>query len=228
MDLLALETRIAGSVNMDLSDSAEKALIDGWINEAVEQFLGETGVYRAVDTMDTTADEDDYTLPLAVIAMKHLIVSSNGEEIPLEPLNEFDLLTRRRTNSTGTYPTHYALSGANLLRLWPSPASVMTLILDFVPYPTSALAISTDDPSSVTHGGVPTLLHPALEAYGKWKACEFDDDLSSKEGEVFKAEWDTGVAKARARINRMRGRWAPARPGRRQLFPVSRGVDRGF
>ena len=39
MDLLTFETRIAGSVNMDLTDSDEKALIDGWVNEAIEQFL---------------------------------------------------------------------------------------------------------------------------------------------------------------------------------------------
>lgn len=228
MDLLTFETRIAGSVNMDLTDSDEKALIDGWVNEAIEQFLADTSIYRTVDTMDTTADEGDYVLPAAVIAMKHLIVTSNGEQIPLEPMNEFDLLYRRRVDTANDYPMYYALSGTNLLRIWPTPLSVLTLTIDFVPQPTNPLSADTHDPSDAAYGGIPTWCHPTLEAYGKWKACEWDDDISSQVGQVFKLEYDAGVKKARARLNTMHGRWAPARAGSRRRFPVKPGVDRGF
>jgi hypothetical protein len=213
--LSTLETRVAGSVNINLADSGEKALVDGWLNEAVEQFLELTGVRRTSALMALTTGVGDYEISTNILTIKGMLIQWQGQELPLQQVDEQEIEWRRRGTLTGNdYPSCYAIAGDNMLMVYPTPTSALNIVIYYVPKPASPMAAAGDDPSNVTFGGVPTKFHNVLEAYGKWKAAEWDDDTSSEQGLVFKKQWEEGIVTARVRLNRKSGPLAPARPKR--------------
>ena len=229
MNLTTFRSRVSAAIGLDNTDGgAEQGYIDSWVNEAVEQFLARTGIHAAVSTSALTPGDGDYELDSSILEIKDIyITDAGGNNIPLEPMQEHEILERRRYASAGDHPYYYAVQGANLLMLWPTPSSALTLTYYYVPKPSALLVSGSDDPSTASLGGIPTQFHPALEAYAKWRGSDYDDDATAQEGLVYQQEWEKELAQARITMNRMKG-WAPARIGRRKRFPVKPGVDFGF
>lgn len=225
MNLTTFRSRITSELGLDNTNAGtEQGLVDGWVNEGVLQFLLETGCKVTTATMDLTANDEDYALPTAsILQVKSIIVTTQaGNKIPLEAVDN-DLIDWLRISSVGgTDPIYYALSGTDLLRVFPKPTSADTLTVRYVPVP-ATLSSGSDTPSEI-----PAQYHPAVEAYAKWKAAVWDDDASSMFGSSYQGEWEMWLSKARKNLNKQRGPWGPVRPRRqRRNFPIQRGVDYG-
>lgn len=225
-----LRSRVGGAIGLDTTTgSDELALIDSWLDEAVEQFLIETKCAIDTSQMNLTADEGDYTVPSSVLAFKRVwVVTSDGTDVPLEQVSSDEILNRRRYSSTGMWPSAFALEGYDFLRIDPPAGSSSDVLhMDYVPAPTSW---NSGTPANDMPPFIPSWGHPALEEYAKWKAADWDDDTSSQIGLSYQKNWEAEIKKARMRLNKLAGGWAPARVGsrsRRRTIPTSPGVDTG-
>jgi hypothetical protein len=175
--------------------------------------------------MALTAGSSDYTLPTAILDIQDLYDTSSDQDYPLErrPVEE---LLRYRLNSDESSPAKiYALNGANLLMVYPTPASADTLTVYYVPRPT-ALSTGSDDPSSATLGGIPSEYHFGIELYAYWKAADYDDDQSSAQGTRYKEEYEQFIARMRRDLMQKGGRrLARARPGRPKPYRFHPSTD---
>jgi len=228
MNLATFRSRVARVSGMSPTDSGDLTLIDGWVNDAVEQFLRETKLNVALASMAVTADQGDYTLDSDILAMQSLwYAPADAQSALLVPLAPETLVQRRLFDSgEETPPRYYALAGANTLMLWPVPtANTERLHILYVPRPT-ALSATADSPDVADNGGVPAEYHSILEAYVKWKACEAEEHKPSENGAVFMREWQAGVAQVRGDIKKKAGMNVPTvRLGRPRHIASSPGID---
>lgn len=220
-----LRSRVSGAIGLsNATGSSEQLLIDSWLDEAVEQYLIETKCTVDTAELALTAGEGDYRLPASVLAIRNIwLVTAGGTRVNLEPASTSEILERRRYQMSGLFPTIFSLEGYEFLRIEPAAQSSSDVLhWDYVPAPT-AWAAADDTPPFIPSWG-----HPAIEEYAKWKAADWDDDTSSQIGVTYQKNWETELKKARTRINRLSGKWGPARAGgRRRAVPTSPGVDLG-
>jgi len=221
VNLLQLETAVAGELGLDVVN--EKTTIDIALNRAVQRVLEDTHCYvKEIDYTGWDGTSQNYTLDAAILEIVEVQITSTGVVYPLERLSIIDLLERRRTGQPSGSPTRfYAVSGANLLMFYPAPGSTDTLTTYVVPLPT-ALASSTDDPSTTTFGGVPEILHEAIFLYACKKLGSYDDDQTSAQGQRYQDWYDKEITRYRE-ILRKRGGTRNARAvvndkRRRRLF----------
>jgi len=228
MNLATFRSRIARVSGLSTSDATDLADIDSWVNEAVEQFNRETKLNVATASLAVTADQDTYSLDSDILSMQALwYVPADAQSALLTALAPETLIERRMIETgESTAPRYYALAGANTLMLWPAPtASTETLHILYVPRH-NALSTTAHSPDDPLKGNIPAEYHTILESYAKWKACEGEDHRMSQFGNVFKEQWDTGVAKVRAEVKKKAGVNIPAvRLGRPRHVPVGNGVD---
>jgi len=222
-----LRQRVSGAIGLsNTAGGTEQLLIDGWLEEAVEQFLIDTKCSIDTASMSLTAGIGDYALPASALAIQHLwIVAADGTITILDPTSTQDILERRRFGATGYGPQVYAVEGYDFLRIQPvAQSSSDVLHFDYVPAPGAWVS-----PTTLTPPFVPSWGHPAIEEYAKWKAADWDDDTSSKIGERYQQGYQVEVKKARMRLTRMAGKWGPARIGKssRRNIPARPGVDLG-
>lgn len=220
-----IRDRVASKIGM--SGSAELTLLEGWVDEAVEQYLVETKALVREGVMAMTAGVTDYTIPIAnILSFSAVWVSpgspNSADTVELEQISSSEMLNKRRYSYTGDHPRSYQLLGMDLLRVYPTPDGTETLHILYVPAPTTLA--NADD---LTLAGVVLPDHPICEEYVSWKAADWDDDTSSKVGERYQQGWELGIRKAKARRNRLDNGWGPARPGRRRWIPTRPGVDLG-
>ena len=229
MNLATFRTRVARVSGLSSTEAGDLALIDGWVNDAIEQFNRETKMNVIKASMSVTADQADYTLPTSILAMQALwYAPADAQSALLVPLAP-EVLIERRLVMTGeeTPPRYYAIAGANTIMLWPTPTdNSETIHILYVPRHT-ALAATADTPSASANGSVPEEYHATLEAYAKWKACEAEDHRPSQFGRTFHDEWMAGLGQARADAKRKAGVQMPqvivGRP--RHTPAVGNGVD---
>lgn len=146
----------------------------------------------------------DYTIPSEILAIDEVYITSGGTIYPFDRLSRQELTYRRRVGSpTGSPTMFYATGGLNMLMLWPTPASTDTLTVYYVPVPT-AMSVSSHDPSNVTYGGVPEILHDGIFWYACAKLASYDDDQTSAQGQRYLDWYDKELARFRD-IQRKRG-----------------------
>lgn len=230
MTLNDFRTRAARVSGMSVSDSGDLALIDSWSNEAVVQFLRDTKVNVQKASLAVTASSGDYTLDTDILSFVDIWIESAGNtgDVLLEAVDSAEITRMRNYESADDITSrYYALQGANLLKLYPLPASSSDVLhIEYVPRPANSMTATSHDPSNSTYGGIPTEYHPTIEAYVKWKACEAEEHKPSDNGLQFQAEYERAVAKIRADMTRKAGVMkSRAVWGRRRRFPISPGVD---
>lgn len=217
--------RVASKIGM--SGTEELALLEGWVDEAVEQYLVETKARVREGIMTLTSGVSDYTLPAGILSFSSVWVvpaaPNDADTVELTQVGSSEMLRKRRYVYTGDNPNAYELLGMDLLRLYPTPSSGATLHVLYVPEPGSLN--NTDD---LSLAGVPLADHPAIEEYVSWKAADWDDDTSSKVGQAYLQGWEGGIRKAKMRRNRMDNGWGPAKPGRQRYIPPRPGTDMGW
>ena len=147
-----------------------------------------THCYVTTDTLNLTSGTGDYdllTLKPNWLAIEDIYTTSSNANFRLQRLSTTDLINLRLFSVTTSPEKMFALSGANLLMLYPAPLQSDVLTVYYVPKPT-ALSNTTDDPSSASLGGIPTEFHYGLELYMQWKAADAFDDESSSNGESYR------------------------------------------
>lgn len=206
--LSELRTRVSAKLGLDNTASGDQPLIDGWLNEGVREVLLDTHCYVAKATMNLSANVGDYDLPTTILAIHDIYVTSGGEDGMFERVSADEILRRRRADAavaaTGT-TRYYAVNGANMLMVYPTPAAADTITIYYVPRPTE-LSSSAHDPSSTTYGGVPVEYHKAIEFYALAEGADYDDDSSSAQGERYRALYERQILKTKRRIRNRGGR----------------------
>lgn len=172
---------------MGLENTAggDQPRLTGWANDAVIDMLLRTHCYVATTTISLSVGVGDYTLSNTILAIEDIYLTSGAANFRVRRLASTDLINLRLFSVTSAPIQMYALSGANLLLVYPTPLQADTLNVYYVPRPT-ALSAGTDDPSDTTHGGIPSEFHYGLELYMMWKAADAFDDSSSSNGETYR------------------------------------------
>lgn len=197
MNLGQFETAVASEIGLTVSDTNEKTLIDLAINRGVQRVLEDTKCYvKKIDYTGFDGTDGDYTLDSGILVVKDLyLTSSAGTRYDLTRVSVEELNERRRISvATGSPATMFAETGANLIMFWPAPGTGDTLSVYHVPLPT-ALAGSTDDPSTTTFGGVPEILHEAIFLFACKKAASYDDDQTSAQGQRYQDWYDKEITR---------------------------------
>lgn len=221
MNLGTLRTHVGEKFGLDYANaSTEQTLLTDWANEAVLQFLADTGLNTAVATIALTANQGDYGLPLttSIIIRRLWATDAANQPVILEPISPEEMLSLRR--SAGSAPTRYYSIEGNLLQIYPVPTANGTLNIVHTPVPT-ALSGVNDDPSNLANGSIPSRFHHVLEYWMSWRAGSHQDHAPSRSGQDYLALYESEISKSRARLRRASGgRLAPAKVGP----PAWRGV----
>lgn len=213
---------IIGSLNV--TDDA--VLLGEFANQAVRDVLLKTGVKVSVGTVALTANTSDYTLDDEVLLIKHAYLDATSDRM-LERISATDLLEARTrgTSASSDAPWQYALEGADLFRVYPTPSSAGTINFTYVPKPTE-MSSDAHDPATATYGGIPVEHHLALELYMLWRAADATDDASSGQGKRYQELYDSEIRKVRKYVNMKGGTRLPrATVGRRRYVPSDPSVD---
>lgn len=135
--------------------------------------------------MALTPGQGDYSLDAGILAIEDIFLSSGSANFRVSRKATTDLLNLRLFTTTSAPIQMYALAGANMLMVYPTPLQADVFTIYYVPRPT-ALSGPTDDPSVVANGGIPSEFHYGLELYMQWKAGDAFDDESSSSGESYR------------------------------------------
>lgn len=217
-----LRSRVTARLGLDATSSGSEAtLVDGYLNDAYEDFLVRSGCWITRSTMTTTSGSADYDLDQDIAQLVELsILDSDGDTSLPARVSARDILELRRSSSDQDSPSRrFAVQGHNLLMLWPTPTGSDTITIYYVPRPTT-LSASSDTPSLI-----PPQYHRALEFYALAEMADYDDDQSSGMGQSYLARYEQMVVRARREGQRMGSRrMAPARVGKRveRQWPIGR------
>lgn len=197
-------------------------LCDGWVNEAVVDILMETQVYVVESTASLTAGQGDYVMDSNILLIKDVYVSSGGSNWTFDHVSPDQIIQYRTSSTIGGGPSRYfALNGADVLMLYPTPSSGDSLTLYYVPRPT-ALSDAPDDPSQASLGGIPSEWHKAIQWYALWQAGDYMDDDSSHNGQDYRQEYEAWLKRIKKERSRKGGRRIGAIvPGRRRRPSVA-------
>lgn len=236
MNVAEFANRVTGAIGIDAATansatSNEYTLFLSWLNEAVEQFLLKTKMFKQTASLGVTADVGDYTIDSSILAFEDGYYTPNGGQARmLDVIDSYDIRRMRiATTSTDSDPRYLAYEGQQIF-LYPTPRSTSdTLHLIYVPQPASTLAATADTPATTAYGGIPVQYHHVLESYVKWKAAEYTNDKASQGGSKFMQEFDQGCIQARVTEQRRAGmRWGRASIGKRDWrWYAGPGVDVG-
>lgn len=181
--------------------------------------LARTGTFVTSATMSETSGSGDYTLDSAIIRVVGWTWSDGTSISQPERVSVSQLLAYRSSAgvATTTFPAScYAIAGANMLMVYPTPAAATTITVYYVPRPT-AMAASADDPSTASLGGIPVEYHKAIEWYMSWQAADSENQPENAERYRVYYEGQTGnggfLARIRAELVRKGGRLGRAQVG---------------
>lgn len=222
MNLTTLRSNVTSVLGLDNTVSGDQTLLDNKINEGYTDVLLRTHCKVAKATMTLTVGSGDYTLDTGILTTIDVYLTSTGTDYCLERATPPEILAARR-NSSSNIPYRYAVAGANLLMLYPTPSTADTLTIYYVPRPT-ALTAGTDTPSDV-----PAEQHKLIEWYALWRMADYDDDGSSQQGERYRGMYEGGLREFRRLIQRKGGsRLAPATLRTRRRITVPSDPSRSY
>jgi hypothetical protein len=224
MTLGTLRSRVGQALNVAGGGTvagAELTLLDGYINEAVEQILLRSKVNKKTAAVALTSGVGDYTLDPIMLAFDDMWIApaANPSWTPmLYPVDSYDIRAMRLSQSIVAAPsTYYAYEG-NVIMLYPSPGTGDVLHIVYVPRP-NAMTATGNDPSIAPYGEVPTEFHPLIESYAKWKMADYADDASSQLGQSYMQEYEMGLDRMKGLLTKKAGiRTGYAKVGNRRRY----------
>lgn len=228
---LQLRNAVAFKTPYSTSNATDLAKINAWINEGYEDVVLRTQCNVDHGQVTTTVDEWRYDLPtVAMDILEVWLEDDSGETLPFERTSGRHIIRLRAglETETGSPPRYYAVDGANLFMVWPTPDSEQIINLLYVPRP-SAMTADGDIPTAV-----PAEFHKLLETYALWQAGDADDSASSQKGDYYRQLYEGRDGRG-GKLDDLRRHMR--RRGGRRLAPVdfssplrvtSRSVDIGW
>lgn len=213
---------IAYELGLDnTTSSTDQTEIDRRINEGVTKVLSRTHCKVVCADLTMTSGTWKYTLPTSSLAIKEVWITSSGQNYRLERVTTDEILDFRTSTTDSNSPSrYYAVEGANLLLVWPTPSAADTLEIFYVPSP-ATLSSSSDTPSEI-----PSEYHTAVERYALWKLSSAVDDVTSAQGQRYRDEYEQELYQLRKHLRNKGGRrLAPAKVGRRPIVPHDNSAD---
>ena len=194
--LTDFRAEVAAVLGLDNTVSpGDQGFIDGWVNEGVADVVMRSKCRQRPATMTLTANTKDYTLPTGVISILNAYITSGGNDYALQQVSAQELDDMRRRGTTANSPVRfYALGGADLLRLYPTPTAADTVNLTYVPRPTT-LSAGANTPSEI-----PTEWHRLVTYFALWRGADFDDDSTSEQGERYRKMYEDGLKLFRGQL----------------------------
>lgn len=208
--MTSFRTSVAAKLGLDVSSTAELALIDQYINEGVTDVVLRTGCDVTSATLTETSGAGDYTLDAAILRIRGLQWASGSYYSLPERVSIEEILALRQTNTAAsTTPVCYAIEGSNLLMVYPTPSASDTLTVYYVPRPLT-LSGGTDTPSEI-----PLEFHKAVELYALSELADYNDDQSSQDGQRYLQQYEMWIRRIKIAVNLKGGRSARAQVGSR-------------
>lgn len=197
LTLSTMEARVAAELGIDATGDY-KSIVDSYLNEGVERFLLLTRCYSKEFSATLTAGEDSYSLSPAILQMLDAWGEDASGSRRLVPVSLYEInLMRARQDSTSGGPVRfYAVSGLNLLLLYPAAGGGEKIKGVYVPRP-ATLANANDSPSEL-----PPEFHHAPVSWCCYRMASMDDDQSSGMGQSYKMAFHEDVALARKMLRR--------------------------
>lgn len=186
---------------LHLDADVDEAQVDEQVNLAQQDAVMETGCLQQDGSATLTSGQSSYDLPATVAWIKSLTLTYSDGSVtdPLRQVPLDTILSLRRANvaaGSAVVTPLYAISGQNLLDLWPQPGAGQSMAFRYVYLP-DELTADGDEPAIMepygskllTYGAAVELarfkkdpLLPDLEAqYGRWLA-KFQVWLNRREG----------------------------------------------
>lgn len=178
-----MQSNVAGTLGLDNTAAGDQPRLTGWANDGCTDILLRTHCKIAKATMTMTANVGDYELDANILAIDDMFLASGGGNFRVRRLATTDLINLRLFSVTSAPIQMYALNGANMLMVYPTPSQADSLTVYYVPKPT-AMSNSTDDPATLA--GIPSEYHYGIELYMMWKAGDAYDDSGSGGGETYR------------------------------------------
>ena len=212
----------------DTASSDELTLMQRWANQAVVEVLLRTHIYIDIGNTTLTADESEYRLDSAILAIDDGYGTTAAGIGPYDLVTTAEMIAIQSAAPVGPTRKVVAIEG-DLLIVAPVPETSETLTFYYVPRPT-AMSDDSHDPSNATYGGIPSEHHRALEYYMLWRGAEYDDKQMTRAQEYlqqFEREC-VAVRKARRHKASRRLKGAPMagypgsngpRYGRNDIYP---------
>jgi hypothetical protein len=227
MNLGTFRLRIQATTGLAAASAGhyEQSLVDGWVNEGVEQFLLRTKAVKKTAALALTPGQGDYTIDPGILALEDLSI---GERM-LQSADTGDIRRWRLNGSGGDGEVNRYAYESQTLMLYPTPAAPGQLHIVYVQKPTP-MTDAAHDPAVTPYGNVPSEYHPIIEAYAKWKGGEYSNDAPTQNGAAFKNEFEQGIVQTKVLETRKAGVMVPrAIPGwkSKQGAVVAPGIDTG-
>ncbi len=212
MTLEQLRRSVGRKTGMDYSAAGEdRNLIDAWVNEGVREVLLRTHCYVAAADVSTTVDEWQYDLSTNTMA----IVSAWREGEVMQRVSSTEIFGMRRGGAGSGSNLYWSTAGTNMLLFWPTPTSVFTINLIYVPRP-AEVSFETHDPSSPVYGGIPVEFHKGIELWALSNASDHEHEQGTQRGVNYLAQFDEYIKRVvKPAIARKGGGLPRARVGRR-------------
>lgn len=233
MTLDDLRSEVYQRLRLDSTASgADETFVTRALNQGVLEILTRTHCYVKCADVATIADTWKYRMPTSVLAFKRLLTADSSSEdqeaIQVAESELFDLRRSQLAVATTSTRMRYALMGADLLLVWPTPTAAGTIDAFYVPYPT-AMSSGSHDPATETYGGIQAQYHPAIYLWALAQAADREQHTTSQAGLKYRAEFDDYIKRIRIDLNRRKGPLPRARIGnRRALVPSRNDIDLGW
>lgn len=212
---------VSAKIGLENTSGGDQPLIDGWVNEGVVEVIVRSRCKVSTTTLSLVAGTSDYTLATTILAMNE-IYNTDASSSVLYRMNRVSpdqiINFRVGTQNQGAPPVRfYALNGASLLMVYPTPAAADVLTFYYVPRP-ATLSTGSDTPSDI-----PAEWHKTVEYYACWQAGQFSNDGASQNGNLYRALYEDELRKF-IKAARQRGgrKMSPAVVGRKlgSRYPI--------
>lgn len=195
---------VSQQLGLNNNASFDQPLITRWVNEGILDVCARVRPNITSSTITLTAGTADYTLATTYLAINELYGTDVTSSVSyhLNRLSPQELMDYRiGTQFLGAPPVRfYALNGANLLMVYPTPQAADTITVYGQARPTM-LAASGD-----TNTDIPAEWQHTVEYYACWKAGLYQNDAASQNGQVFRAMYEAEIVKMRKAMQHLGGR----------------------
>ncbi len=190
------------------ASSEEQLLMIDWANEGVRDVLIETRCRLEIGDQALTPGVGDYRVDADVLAVDERTIEIATTKLQIVGFE--DIYDLRRSSGIVTNPdvTRIAVEG-DMMMVWPTPSSAVTIRYVFVMLPTE-LAADGNDLGDSTYGGLPIYAHHAVLQYMLWRGSRYEGSRGSAHTpDEYHQFYKDELKRIRKRARRLGGRRMP-------------------